>query len=162
MPKILIVYYSQTGFTQQIALWLAKGLHCELLDTKFVTATDLAHCQLVIYGGHVMGDRVAGFQRFYRRYHTTLPAHVMVFGTGVLQLDPTEVAHIAACNFTDCRSDPQFYYLRGQAAIAPLPLGLRIRLRVRGYRDEDDCVTGRRVVQPVLEAVQKLDAEAWL
>ncbi len=160
MAKILIVYQSQTGFTQQFALWIAKGLHCELLDTKFVTEADLAQCELVIYGGHVMGKQVAGFRRFYRRYQAVLPEALLVFGTGVLPLQTHEVARIRDRNFHVCDLPPQFYYLRGQAALAPLPLRLRVRLRVQGYRDEDDCETGRRVVQPILDAVRRLDVTA--
>ncbi|WP_461214940.1 flavodoxin domain-containing protein [Lacticaseibacillus sp. GG6-2] len=160
MAKILVVYQSQTGFTQQFALWLAKGLHCELLDTKFVTEADFTHCELVIYGGHVMGKQIAGFHHFYRQYQALLPEALMVFGTGVLRLPTYEVARIRARNFRECELPPQFYYLRGQATLAPLPLRLRVRLHVQGYRDDDDCETGRRAVQPVLDAVARMDPTA--
>ncbi|WP_156321698.1 hypothetical protein [Lacticaseibacillus saniviri] len=47
MDDAIIIYTSRTGFTQRYALWIARQLHCEVLDSKFVTHKDLSNKKLL-------------------------------------------------------------------------------------------------------------------
>lgn len=156
MARIVIVYQSQHGFTQQFALWLAKGLHGELVDRAFITAEDFLNCELVVYGGHVLNHRVAGFRSFYRQFHTLLPQQVMLFGTGVANLSNREAQRVRAMSIRHCEPlAPQFFYLRGRKDLTPLPLQIKLRLKLQGSGDHA-CDTGLAAVQPIIEAVGRL------
>ncbi|MCI1987076.1 MAG: flavodoxin domain-containing protein [Lactobacillus sp.] len=163
MAKIVVVYTSQTGFTQQYALWIAKALHCELLDSKFVTTQDLAKSNLVIYGGHVIGHRISGFRQFYRRYQEALPANLFVFGTGLSQMDGTSQQHVRAHNFHRCSAPPQFFYFQGHLAPADIPLRFRVGMKVRGIEPgKARCDVGTQAVRPLLDAVvQQEPSTGW-
>ena len=67
MEQTLVVYSSETGFTQRFALCIAQTLHCEMIDVQFLTASDLKNRSLVIYGGHLVGNKVLGLKSFYRQ-----------------------------------------------------------------------------------------------
>lgn len=156
MARIVIVYQSQHGFTQQFALWLAKGLHGEMVDRAFVTTEDFSGCELVVYGGHVLNHRVAGFRSFYRQFHPVLPEHIMLFGTGVATLSNREAQRVRAMSIRHC--DPvalQFFYLRGRKDLTPLPLRIKLRLKLQGTQDKA-CDTGLAAVQPLIEAAGRL------
>ncbi|WP_262314960.1 flavodoxin domain-containing protein [Lacticaseibacillus parakribbianus] len=127
MAKCLIVYTSQTGFTQQYALWIARQLHCEVVDSKFITRTELQNARLVVYGGHLLwGRKVSGFSRFYRRYAEVLPEHLLVFGTGMLAQSELDLDRVWAHSFAGCTVAPQFFYFRGQVDPKALPVRLRL------------------------------------
>ncbi|MFD1483898.1 flavodoxin domain-containing protein [Lacticaseibacillus baoqingensis] len=154
MAKIVVVYTSQTGFTQQYALWIAKSLHCEVLDTKFITTEDLAKNNLVIYGGHVIGQRITGFRQFYHQYQAALPIPLFVFGTGIAQLDGDSQQRLRKQNFGECTTPPQFFYFHGHVARVKPPLRMRVGMKVRGVKPERaQCVIGTQAVRPLLEAV---------
>ena len=63
MEQTLVVYSSETGFTQRFALCIAQTLHCEMIDVQFLTASDLKNRSLVIYGGHLVGNKVLGLKK---------------------------------------------------------------------------------------------------
>ena len=49
--KPIVVYSSQTGFTEKYAKWISEALGCEAIPLKQAKKTDLLSYDLVIYGG---------------------------------------------------------------------------------------------------------------
>lgn len=162
MSPVVVVYTSQTGFTQQYALWIAKQLHCELVDSKFLTTADLTGRKVVIYGGHLWANRVGGFAHFYNKYAPELPAGLFVFGAGVAQQAELDLQRVRDRNFTRCQVKPQFFYFRGQLDLKTLPVRLKIRARWHARRTpppRSACQTGPAAVMPLLKAVQQTALE---
>lgn len=153
MRKIKIVYQSQTGFTQAFAQQLAQILHAELVDTKLIAEKDFERVDMVIYGGHVSGTRITGFNRFYRQYADLLPQNFLVFGTGMFPMSLTEVEKLQINSFKRCQRQPIFRYLQGYPKVA-LPWHWRLKLKVKGASGAATC--GHEAVRPVLEAVDHL------
>ena len=77
--KRLVVYQSSTGFTKKYALWISKELKCEAKELKHVTEQDIADCDMVIYGGWVMGSMVMGLNKIIK----ITPKLLSVFAVGV-------------------------------------------------------------------------------
>ncbi|WP_125703954.1 flavodoxin domain-containing protein [Lacticaseibacillus daqingensis] len=158
MAKMVIVYTSQTGFTQQYALHIAREFHCEVIDSKFITEAELAAAKVVVYGGHLWGDTVGGFARFYRRYATVLPEYLLVFGTGVMAEAQVDAARVRARSFQACAQAPQFFYFRGRVDPKTLPVRLRVMFHLTRSADNPTAAPPQiEVVKPLLRAAHKLD-----
>ncbi|WP_179394383.1 flavodoxin domain-containing protein [Lacticaseibacillus absianus] len=159
MAKMVIVYTSQTGFTQQYALHIAREFHCEVIDSKFITAAELAAAKLVVYGGHLWGDKVGGFTRFYRQYAAVLPEYLLVFGTGMLADEQVNIERIRARTFERCAQSPQFFYFRGRVEPKTLPVRLRLLFHLNRQRAAapETCAPQSDAVRPLLRAAHQLD-----
>lgn len=154
MADTVVVYTSQTGFTQQYALWIAKQLHCELLDLKFVTNADLLHRRVVIYGGHLLVNHIQGFRQFYRRFRRALPPHLLVFGAGLTPASQIDCATVRKHDFKTCQSQPQFFYFRGK--VVSTSRLRQIWLRRQSQRSSMTLMCGRDAVDPLLEAAHQV------
>lgn len=49
--KPIVVYSSQTGFTEKYAKWISKSLECEAITIKQAKKIDILSYDLVIFGG---------------------------------------------------------------------------------------------------------------
>jgi flavodoxin len=49
--KTIVVYNSQTGFTEKYAKWISESLECEAISLKQAKKHDLLSYDLIIYGG---------------------------------------------------------------------------------------------------------------
>jgi len=156
MEDAIVVYTSKTGFTQQYALWIARELHCEVLDSKFVTPQDLSSRQIVIYGGHVVNGHVTGLKRFYRRYQASCAGRVLAFGTGLLQESSINLDKVAAKTKTLLDSNEPFYYFQGSVTTDAVPLWRRVQLAYlnRKYHNEVACSEIERIT-PLVRHVQQ-------
>ncbi|WP_225046664.1 flavodoxin domain-containing protein [Lacticaseibacillus kribbianus] len=160
MAKCLIVYTSQTGFTQQYALWIARQLHCEVVDSKFITRSELQAAKLVVYGGHLLwGKTVSGFARFYRRYAADLPEHLLVFGTGMRAASQLDLDLVRDHSFGGCATPPQFFYFRGRVDPKALPVRLRVVFHLnQRFRETATPLPPRAAsIRPLLAAATQLD-----
>ncbi|MCG4282735.1 flavodoxin domain-containing protein [Lacticaseibacillus saniviri] len=158
MDDAIIIYTSRTGFTQRYALWIARQLHCEVLDSKFVTHKDLSNKKIVIYGGHVFAGRVLGFKPFYRQYHQSLKQHLLVFGTGILPEQDVDVRQIMQRNMDICDAEKLFYYFQGQAKKSQLSLPHRMQLAFNHTKVEKQrtAKNGKQTVVPLIRAVEDI------
>ena len=50
----IVVYSSQTGFTEKYAKWIAEDLNCEAISVKQAKKLDISQFDTVIYGGWCM------------------------------------------------------------------------------------------------------------
>lgn len=157
MAPILIVYASRTGFTARFALALARTLHATVLEAHFVTATDLRNCRLLLYGGHLARNQVSGWPAFCRRFRSVLPAHVLLFGTGVKPRQFVSFAKVKQTHAARCGMAPEWFYFPGIIDVGQLPLG--IRLQVAWAKRRYSAVSPESLtttLAPCLHAVAKL------
>lgn len=76
--KKIIIYKSNTGFTEKYSRWIAEELQCEAIPLKKVSAKKLEHYELVIFGGGFIGGNINGWNQFKKMYC----GKTIVFGTG--------------------------------------------------------------------------------
>ena len=60
--KTIVVYSSQTGFTEKYAKWIAEALNCEAIPVKQAKKLDISQFDTVIYGGWCMAGSVNGLK----------------------------------------------------------------------------------------------------
>ncbi|QVI35316.1 flavodoxin [Lacticaseibacillus chiayiensis] len=153
MQQTLVVYTSETGFTQRFALSIAQTLHCEVIDVQFLTASDLENRTLIIYGGHLVGNKVLGLKSFFRQFKPVLPDIVIVFGSGVVRRDTVNCQQIKQYQLMrDCPLT-NFYYVQGYPKLSQMNFFRRLRA-IRALKHG-----GSKSYPAVQEAIGPLVAE---
>ena len=157
MEQTLVVYSSETGFTQRFALCIAQTLHCEMIDVQFLTASDLKNRSLVIYGGHLVGNKVLGLKSFYRQFKEDLPEQFIVFGSGVVRRESVNCQQIAQYQQEHECQCTRFYYLQGHPKLNQMNLFWRIRaawaLKRYGSRS---CPAVQDAIRPLVSDVTQV------
>lgn len=77
--KRIVVYQSGTGFTEKYARWIAEELGCEAKALKQMNVSELQNYDVVIYGGYIMANMVAGYDKIRMQNLS----RVVVFGVGM-------------------------------------------------------------------------------
>lgn len=101
----MVIYESNTGFTQQYAQWIAQALGCSSQPLKAVSAKELSSVDTVIFGGWIMGNNIMGLDKMKK-----LAAPAVIFAVGASeQGEKTE----AAIREQNQLGDADFYYFQG-------------------------------------------------
>jgi len=103
--KTIVIYESQTGFTRQYAEWIAEELTCTSKSLKEVKAAELSAYDRIIFGGWIMGGRIAGYRKVLK-----LGSLTAVFAVGASLIDEATTKNIQTVN--QLGSMP-FYYMQG-------------------------------------------------
>ena len=56
--RLLIVYYSKTGFTKQYAQWLQEDLHGDCIPLPYRGQVDFSSYDKVVFGSSVHSGRI--------------------------------------------------------------------------------------------------------
>lgn len=104
--NIMVVYQSGTGFTKQYAEWIGEELGCETKSVKEVTAQDAASREVIIYGGWIMANTIAGLDKIKDMSPKKLVVFAVGAGKGSQALQDTirEINHIG---------EIPFFYMQG-------------------------------------------------
>ena len=77
--KTIVIYQSSTGFTAKYAKWIAEELNCQAIPLKQIKTNELTAYDIVIYGGYIMANMVAGYDKIKKLNLK----NVIVFGDGM-------------------------------------------------------------------------------
>lgn len=105
--KIMVVYESKTGFTAKYATWIAQELSCEAKELKRVSGNEIAECDMVIFGGWIMGGNISGLNKIYNMN----PKKLIVFGVGSMPACEAQKNQIMQQNALE--QTPFFYFQGG-------------------------------------------------
>ena len=105
--KILITYQSKTGFTKRYAEWICNELKGELLDIKNINNEDIQNCDLIIYGGWIMGGMIMGLDKIKKLN----PKKLIVFAVGYTKKDEVNLKQMKDVN--QLNDTPLFYFQGG-------------------------------------------------
>lgn len=157
MQQTLVVYSSETGFTQRFALSIAQTLHCEVIDVQFLTVSDLKNRTLIIYGGHLVGNKVLGLKSFFRQFKAMLPDVVIVFGSGVVRRDTVNCQQIKQDQLAHGCSVTHFYYLQGYPKLNQMHFLRRLRaIRALKHWGSESCPAVQEAIRPLVAEVTNL------
>lgn len=110
--RIIVVYNSKTGFTEEYGRWIAEKLDCKAVSYKEYMGGREPEHDLVIYGGWLMASKITGLDKIKAGIGNR---KLVVYATGATPADAAEVIDkIQKDNFTEeeQRSIP-FFYLPG-------------------------------------------------
>lgn len=143
--KKLVVYESSTGFTAKYAEWIAKKLSCEAKPRRKVKAKEISEQDVVIYGGWILGGRIAGLDKTRK----LLPKKLVVFAVGVTPDSGDVRNNIIAMNHLE--STP-FYYMQGGLNLRKLTLVQRRMLKMvqKFLKQKKDKTNQDRLIEQLL------------
>ena len=98
--KAIIVYKSNTGFTQKYAEWIAQALHCEALPLKESKKIDFSAYDALIFGGWSFAGNIQGLKEMKPKFEA-FRGKKAVFSTGASPADSPEIAEFLAKNLSD-------------------------------------------------------------
>lgn len=104
--KRIIVYQSETGFTEKYAGWIAARLGCEAVPLKEALHSGLEQYNQVIYGGSIMGGMISGLNKIGKM---NLKSRI-VFAVGCAPAGHDREQQIRESNQL---LDTPFFYLEG-------------------------------------------------
>ena len=116
MNKQVVVYTSETGFTQKYAMWIAEELGCEAINMKEWMRRKPSDYQTVIYGGGFYAGQIKGLKKMKNCLKQYPGIRLIVFGTGATPPEEKEMVKAAMDgNFTDEERGkiPAFYFQSG-------------------------------------------------
>lgn len=96
--KTLVIYSSQTGFTEKYAKWLSQDLDAECISLKNGKHIFLSDYDSIIYGGWCCAGSINGLNRFISKLLkekskiTNSNKKIGIFGVGGSPLENPEIA----------------------------------------------------------------------
>lgn len=114
MKKSVVVYHSQTGFTERYARWIAEasGAHCMPLDAA--KRADLSGYDAIVYGGWAMAGTISKLGWFKKNIDRWPGKTLIAFCVGGSPADSPDVMPALQRNFTaDQLARVSLFYLPG-------------------------------------------------
>lgn len=114
MKKALIIYKSETGFTQKYAQWLSNELSCDICDLKDFSKDKINNYDILIYGGGLYAGQINGFKEF--KNIVSNDVKLVLFTTGatpVSEVDAIQKAFDGNLTQDEQNNIPYFYAVGG-------------------------------------------------
>lgn len=121
--KRIVVYSSETGFTEKYANWIAEALGCEAKPFKQIQTSELPSYDMVIYGGWIFAGNVFGYDKIKELHLKNL----FVFGVGMSLAKEETTDKIAKQNGLE---KSRFFYFEGGYAPKKLGFGKRMMMNM--------------------------------
>lgn len=114
MEKCVVIYKSQTGFTEKYANWIAEELGCDTYPWENVNLIDLSEFDLIIFGGGVRAGRIGGI-KFVDKTQNEFPnKKLVIFATGATPPHESEaIERVRTMNVPKNSGIPFFYFQSG-------------------------------------------------
>jgi flavodoxin len=112
--KIVVIYRSISGFTQQYASWIAEGLQADLYDARHIGIDQLTHYDVIIFGGSLHAVGVNGVDSITQYLPQFTNKYILIFAVGASPLRESIIDEILKNNFTvEQQNQIKVFYLRG-------------------------------------------------
>lgn len=95
MDKIVVIFESKYGSTRRYAKWIADTLSCPLFERKAFRPQELAHYEVIIYGGGLYAGGVSGIKLLTANQPLLRDKKIILFTCGLADPDdPANISHI--------------------------------------------------------------------
>ena len=112
MKRWLLLYASQTGFTQRYAQWIGQALGVEPIPLAACRLADVAAADGVIFGGSLRGSLLTGQTKVARLCRRVGNKPVVWFAVGIRPATDRTLKLGRRTNFSR-EERPQLFYVRG-------------------------------------------------
>lgn len=138
--KILIVYYSKTGFTEKYAGWIREGLlrdmSCDLVPYKGRKKIKWEQYDMIMFGGGFHAGQINGL-KWFKAQADRLPnrvkqgGRIVVFATGAMPADAPDVEKAMRQNFTEQEwAQMKTFYLPSGLCYEKMGIGDKLMMSV--------------------------------
>lgn len=136
--KVVIVYYSKTGFVKKYVEWiresLSESMTCDLISYEKRKTIQFDQYDIILFGGGFHAGQINGLKWFKVQIHK-LPEKsdrkVAVFATGAMPSDAPDVEKTLRQNFTEKEwADIKTFYLPGGLCYEKMGAGDKLMMAV--------------------------------
>lgn len=99
--KTIVIYNSQTGFTQRYAHWIAESANADCVEYSTAKAMDLDDYNTIIFGGWAVGGSISKLKWFKKNIPIWKNKKLAVFCVGASPIENPEIELTLPKNFTD-------------------------------------------------------------
>ena len=154
--KTIIVYTSQTGFTQRYAKWLAEELEAEVLTLTEAKKKDDAFfscADAIVYGGWAMGGNIVHSEWFKERIPAWTGKKLALFCVGASPNDFPDVEKCLSGVLTEEeKKSARAFYCQGGLSYEKMKLASKLGMKafaamMRNKKDatDDEKVMGEMI-----------------
>ena len=173
MGKPLLIYESQTGFTQRYAQWIGEALDVPAIPLKQCGQAMMDSAGFVIFGGSVRGGGISGLAKVRKLLKKHPDKPLLCFAVG-LRPETERTIDLLRKNNSGIPGDFSLHYFRGGMDPEKLSSGdrtmlqlYRAMLRRRNDLDAEDRemlsilrqagdYTDKARIEPLLQAAREL------
>lgn len=131
IQKTLVIYNSQTGFTERYARWLGEEADCVLVPYSNRAGVCLADYSRVVFGGWFHAGSIKGLKWFREKLPELSGKTVAVFATGSTPADAPQASEALANNALTLDGKPvPLFYFPGGLCYEKMSTGNRLMMKL--------------------------------
>jgi menaquinone-dependent protoporphyrinogen IX oxidase len=111
--KVIVIYKSNTGFTQKYSEWISDTLGCTLISLSEANSLKLNQYDIIIFGGGMHAGKINGIKFIKNNLSVFKDKQVVIFATGGTAPIPGEVEKFRKNNIPEDENIPFFYFQSG-------------------------------------------------
>lgn len=129
--KAVVVYTSQTGFTERYARWIAEAAGADCMELADAKKRSLEGYNTIIYGGWARAGSIAGLDWFKKNMPRWEGRKLVVFCVGGSPLENPDVPKALDANFTAAqRGRVDVFYCPGGFCYERMSTASRLAMRM--------------------------------
>ena len=101
--KTIVIFNSQTGFTERYARWIAEAVGAECVELAEAKKRSFDNCDAIVYGGWACAGGISGLKWFKSRMDQWQGKRLAVFCVGGSPADNPEIPGGLRNNFSDAQ-----------------------------------------------------------
>lgn len=131
MMKAVVIYCSKTGFTRRYAEWIGEALTCKVVSYEDRERIRWDQYDVILFGGGFHAGKINGLPWFKEKLSMLAEKKVVVFATGAMPPEATEVETAMKANFTKEQWEQvKTFYLWGGLCYEKMSFGDRLMMAV--------------------------------
>lgn len=139
--KTLVIYTSQTGFTQRYAQWIAERTNADLMELKEAGKQEdgfFAAYDAIVYGGWCMGGKIIKLNWFLEKAADWKDKRLAAFATGASPNDNPEIDEVFGKMLTEeQRKYIRLFYCQGGLNYDKMKMPYRLMMKMVRFRHEE-------------------------
>ncbi|WMM26993.1 flavodoxin domain-containing protein [Tissierella sp. MB52-C2] len=97
---MIVLYKSNTGFTQKYAEWIAEELNCSAISIKDINVNELQNYETIIFGGGLHAGKINGLKPIKNDIFKMKDKNIIIFVTGATPKEAIKIEEIENANFS--------------------------------------------------------------
>lgn len=131
MEKVIVIYKSNTGFTQKYAEWIGEELKCKVISIKNVDFNDLENYNTIIYGGGLYAGQINGLKVIKNKLTKIKDKNKIVFVTGAASQEGIKIDVIENTNFSSEEKEGiHLFYFRSGINYEKMGVGSKLLMGI--------------------------------
>lgn len=100
MEKVIVLYKSNTGFTQKYAEWVANELNCSAISITEINVNELQSYDTIVFGGGLYAGKINGLKSIKNDIFKMNDKNIIIFVTGATPKEAIKIEEIKNANFS--------------------------------------------------------------